>query len=586
MSGPPGLGEAHPPRTARSAVAGALLRLRALLAREFPSLAGIALAAVAFVALYQTGSMADFETTLELMGFDPDRASLIGALAAGGTCAAIVGLVGGRFGLGVLLGAIGALAGFSRTYASETHAAIRSRPPNGVFDPVGWTLTTASLVVAGCVVGWASVVLAADVRRALGGISRAVRTIARRGEGRLRAGRNVAVAAIVVALLVVTMPVVGDMLNYSPDYALRRDAPPVTGLFGGPNPSGGDAGTGGGGGGGDGGLPGEQSPGASTGGAGPSAPGASFDPLSGAIVPPTDLVAGPVAGSFVTPGALSANPPRAVRLAGSSRSVSVNLPAPWVGGRSDQATLDIYLPAGYDASSARYPVIYELEGGKAQWDRSMRFSALMDGLIESGTLPPMIVIFVSQAGGPYTPSECANSWDGKEWFDRYLSETVPAWVDSHLRTIATPAARTLFGFSSGGYCAAAALVNHPGVFGNAISFSGYFVAGIRSRSTPNAWVVFNGDAALEAKVSPYIVAPRVAPELRSKIFMAMSASPDDWFYGLQVTQFAHILDASGIPVAILPTMLGHSWDAIRDQLQAMLTVLVARQARLGVFGGS
>jgi enterochelin esterase-like enzyme len=257
-----------------------------------------------------------------------------------------------------------------------------------------------------------------------------------------------------------------------------------------------------------------------------------------------------------------------------------------VGGRSDHATLNIYLPAGYDSSSARYPVIYLPAAARPQWDRSMRFSAMMDGLISSGTIPPEIVIFVDQAGGPFSPSECANSWDGKEWFDRYLSQTVPPWVDSHLRTIATPAARTLFGFSSGGYCAAAALTNHPDVFGNGISFSGYFAAGIRSRSTPNAWVVFNGDPVLEAKVSPINVVPQLAPDARSKIFMAMSASPDDWFYGTQVSQFARVLDANGVPMAILPTTLGHSWAAIRDQLPMMLTILVARQAKLGVFGGS
>ena len=106
--------------------------------------------------------------------------------------------------------------------------------------------------------------------------------------------------------------------------------------------------------------------------------------------------------------------------------MSVNLPAPWVDGLRDYATIDIYLPPGYDSGSQRYPVMYEPHQPLWAWEQGMRVTALLDTLIRNGDFPPQIVVFVGQFGGPYADSECADSFDGREWFDRYLAEDVPA----------------------------------------------------------------------------------------------------------------------------------------------------------------
>jgi hypothetical protein len=37
-------------------------------------------------------------------------------------------------------------------------------------------------------------------------------------------------------------------------------------------------------------------------------------------------------------------------------------------------------------------------------------------------------------------------------------------------------------------------------------------------------------------------------------------------------------------MAILPTPLGHSWSAVREQLPTMMLILAERQVTLGVLG--
>ncbi len=534
-------------------------RLRRIVVSERSTVVGVAVAAVAVALLYVSGSMADTENTLQVMGFDPDRAALIGALTAGAVASAIVSVAGGRFIFATLTAAAAVGAGFWKTFRHESGTALKSKPPDGVFDPLGWTLTVVTLVVAALIVGWAAAVLGADVRRAIRAVAAAAASLVRDPTGRRRALPRVGAAILVVILLAVALPIFGDMMNFAPDVHMRRDAPAQVGLF---------------------------VPGSATG----SAAGASSGPAStraSVLVPPADLVPGPVPGSLVTAGALStarpwaANPPT-----GGGRVYSVALPAPWVGGLTKHATIDIYLPPGYDKSTARYPVIYEPHQPAWAWQQGMHFTSILDDLIRTGAMPPEIVVFVDQYGGPYADSQCADSYDGKEWFDRYLGQIVPAWVDANLRTIPTRAARALLGFSTGGYCAAAALTHHPDVFGSAIIFSGYFVSGIRTSTTPTAYRPFNNNPVLEAKMSPINIIPNLPAAVRSSMFVAFSADPGNTFYGAQITAFAKVLDANGVSVAILPTPLGHSWAAVREGVPAVLSMLAARQVTLGVFTGS
>jgi S-formylglutathione hydrolase FrmB len=556
-------------------------QLRGRLRARAPWLIGLVVAAVAVALFYLSGTAAGTDDTLQIMGFDPDRAHLLTALIATAMAAAIVALAGAPTALGVIAGLVAGGLGFGHTALLETRAALAAHGTQGTFDPLGWVVSVVTFAVAFAVAGWAAAILAREVRQRVVAAAVTIRDLVR-GRDRRRARTRLAAATGVllsVAVVVAALPVFGDMLNFDPDVHMRQDAAGVPGLL---NPATG-SGT-------------SILPGGSSG----SVPGGSTDVTAGAGTDapaaspsyPPGLVAGPLPSSLVTPGAVSvARPWSATLPSGHSRVTTVSLPGPWTGGTLDTIAIDVYLPPGYDAGSARYPVIYALPHSIATWDHGMRLTGVLDALITSGSIPPTIMVFANQFGGPYPDSQCADSVDGREWFDRFVATDLVSWVDAHFRTIATSASRATLGFSGGGYCSAALLAHHPDVFGSSIVLSGYFVAGIHSGTTPNAWrpfsdspAVADANPAVVDAVSPMTVIPRIPAPLRAGLFVVMAADPTQGFYGPQMEKFAAVLHAAGVALAIIPTPLGHSWAAATQLLPTMLEMVAGRMVTLGVFG--
>ncbi len=260
-----------------------------------------------------------------------------------------------------------------------------------------------------------------------------------------------------------------------------------------------------------------------------------------------------------------------------------NLPAPWVGGTSPWANVWVYTPAGYRTSSpARYPVLYEVPWGGDGWESGIHVRELLDTLIADGTLPPSLMVFVNQARGPYRPSECANSSDGRERFDTYVAQTVVPWVDAHFRTLRMSLARTLVGFSQGGYCAPTLLFHHPDLFANAVSFSGYFVAGVWSPDTRLAYLPFGGNATLIANDSPDVLAGRLPSAVRARLFLVLVGTPGEAFYGPQLQSFSGALAGAGCQFVILDSNVGHSWRQVRVMFGAALAAVTQHQAQAGL----
>ena len=328
-------------------------------------------------------------------------------------------------------------------------------------------------------------------------------------------------------------------------------------------------------------------PGASHAGMGPASPGvlaARASPV--AVLPPS---------SFASPAASipSAAPPSPSARPTSAPFPSVpvptgsfaqyNLPAPWVGGTSPWANIWVYAPAGYGTSSpTRYPVLYEVPWGGDGWESGIHVRELLDTLIADGTLPPSLMVFINQARGPYRPSECADSADGREHFDSYVAQTVVPWIDAHFRTLRTPLARTLVGFSQGGYCAPTLLFHHPDLFASAVSFSGYFVAGVWSPDTRLAYLPFGGNATLIADDSPDVLAGRLPSSVRAHLFLVLVGTPGEAFYGPQLQSFSGTLAAHGYRFVVLDSPVGHSWRQVRLTFAAALAAVTRHQAQAGL----
>jgi enterochelin esterase-like enzyme len=128
---------------------------------------------------------------------------------------------------------------------------------------------------------------------------------------------------------------------------------------------------------------------------------------------------------------------------------------------------NVFLPAGYNASSQRYPVLYMLHGvaGDATEWQSIGLLEAADRLIQDGEIEPMLIVL---------PNGGANYWvnhaDGARWGD-YLVGDVVASVDREYRTVPDRSARAVGGLSMGGEGALRMAMLNPDVFGIAAAHS-------------------------------------------------------------------------------------------------------------------
>ena len=242
----------------------------------------------------------------------------------------------------------------------------------------------------------------------------------------------------------------------------------------------------------------------------------------------------------------------------------------------------IYTPPGYDPrGSRRYPVLYEAPFNYSLWDTGVNIRVALDTLIDRGTIPAMIVVFSNAWRAPIYDTECADSVDGRQWFDTFYSRTVVSYVDSNYRTIAKSDARAFTGFSMGGYCAAILPLRHPEVFGTAIPISGYFRAG---EGAASAKVPFGGDPAALAAASPMVL---VATKLRvaelAALYFIVVAKPSESFYGAEAVEFERLLAANGYPHVAVNSKLGHGWNQVRQELPGALEAWAAHLVAVGLF---
>jgi S-formylglutathione hydrolase FrmB len=131
--------------------------------------------------------------------------------------------------------------------------------------------------------------------------------------------------------------------------------------------------------------------------------------------------------------------------------------------------ISVYLPPGYDDSSARYPAIYVLHGFGSyvnRWTNRQFFDLTarerIDAVFHEGA-PACVVAYVdawtSVGGSQYVDSP------GVGRYHSYLTTDVVGFVDGEYRTLPAAASRAVLGQSSGGIGAITAALLRPDVFG-------------------------------------------------------------------------------------------------------------------------
>jgi pullulanase len=141
----------------------------------------------------------------------------------------------------------------------------------------------------------------------------------------------------------------------------------------------------------------------------------------------------------------------------------------------------VYLPPGYHASAARYPVLYMLDGQNV-FDRVTSFvgewkvDETLEALIPAGEVAPLIVVAIDHGGSrritEYTPwVDAVEGGGGGDAHLDLIADVLVPHIDATYRTRAGAADRGLGGASLGGLMSLYAVLARPDVFGKAAALS-------------------------------------------------------------------------------------------------------------------
>jgi enterochelin esterase-like enzyme len=129
----------------------------------------------------------------------------------------------------------------------------------------------------------------------------------------------------------------------------------------------------------------------------------------------------------------------------------------------------IYLPADYETSNRRYPVLYLLHGygdDETGWTQFGEAHLICDRSIQAGETAPMIIVMPDAGVTWYI-----NSYDGKVNYEDYFVKELIPHVDETYRTRPTKQYRAIAGLSMGGYGTLIMATKHPEMFSSAAPLS-------------------------------------------------------------------------------------------------------------------
>jgi S-formylglutathione hydrolase FrmB len=123
-------------------------------------------------------------------------------------------------------------------------------------------------------------------------------------------------------------------------------------------------------------------------------------------------------------------------------------------------TFAVLLPAGYDETDRRYPVLYLLHGGGQD---HTAFMARREFAKRARTVEMIVVMPAADRGS-------APAWMVTQYEDFLATELAP-YIDANYRTTASAQGRAIAGLSMGGMYAVGTGTRHAGVFGIVGAFS-------------------------------------------------------------------------------------------------------------------
>jgi len=137
-----------------------------------------------------------------------------------------------------------------------------------------------------------------------------------------------------------------------------------------------------------------------------------------------------------------------------------------------ERNVQIYLPEGYnEQDSIRYPVITYLHGAGQNSTSESGLINILNDLIGSSTISPVIVVKPDGRAGPWDRSYFTNS-ELYGNFEDFIVYDLVEFIDSAYNTIASRDKRAIMGWSMGGYGAMKCALKHPDIYCGVVSYSG------------------------------------------------------------------------------------------------------------------
>jgi enterochelin esterase-like enzyme len=231
----------------------------------------------------------------------------------------------------------------------------------------------------------------------------------------------------------------------------------------------------------------------------------------------------------------------------------------------------LYFPAAYfDAGKANheFPVVEFFTGyygGLDIFQRTLGANNELDKLIESGKMPPVIVVIPEQNPNLPTDSECVNAVRGDQ-AETYVALDVPDVLKSDLRVSKDRRDWALMGYSTGGFCAANIAIHHSELFSMVISLSGYFHP-VTDSSTGDT---YKGDKKVKRANNPTltIALPRRFP---LAFYLATSTGDGEGMRGLK--EFGPKIHAPDRLTKVIGGHTGHNFTTWKRAIPAAFTWL-------------
>ena len=223
----------------------------------------------------------------------------------------------------------------------------------------------------------------------------------------------------------------------------------------------------------------------------------------------------------------------------------------------------VYRPPGV-ADSTQLPVLYLLHGypgNPGSFFDSLAIGAMLARFVGAGG-PPFVVVLPEGDGDIHSDSEWADSIDGADQIETFVTSVVISTVEGGNRRDA--AHRAVAGFSMGGYGAMNLALRHRDLFGQVASLAGYF-----SVDDPDG--VFGGRPEVVAANSP----DHDLQAARGLRILLSDGTDDDQPVTRGETQrFAGLLGATGIPATTQLIPGGrHDSTYVRQELPAVAAFL-------------